>query len=291
MSEADTPSFSRRLTELRPTVSSWRREGHSIGFVPTMGALHEGHLSLVEKAREHADRVVVSIFVNPTQFAPHEDLESYPRQERDDIEKLEKIGVDHVYLPDRREVYPDGHATEVEVKALGEPLCGVARPHFFGGVATVVCILLNQVTPDIAVFGEKDFQQLLVIKRMVRDLNLPVEILSGPTMRDENGLALSSRNAYLTPEERERAGAINSTLREMAARLSNGEAIESVLAFGRDSFDLAGLESIDYLEIRHADDLSPLTLGHIERPVRVFAAVNVGKARLIDNWGATPKAL
>jgi len=190
------------IAELRDCVDAWRSHGEKIVLVPTMGALHEGHLSLVKLAGDTGDRTIVSIFVNPAQFAPNEDFGSYPREYDEDLEKLTQLDVDLVFMPPRQEIYPDDFSTHVEVRGLSQGLCGVSRPHFFGGVATVVAKLLNQCRPDVAIFGEKDYQQLLIIRRMARDLDMDVEILGAPLVREQDGLAMSSRNAYLTRQER-----------------------------------------------------------------------------------------
>lgn len=275
----------RSIESLRARVDGWRADKLTVGFVPTMGALHRGHLSLIAKAASLADRVVASIFVNPKQFAPGEDLASYPRQEARDLELLASAGCQLAYLPDAAVMYPPGFQTSVAVAELSKGLCGESRPHFFGGVATVVCKLLNQARPDIAVFGEKDFQQLLVIKRMVRDLDMPVDIVGAPIVREADGLAMSSRNAYLSAEERKRAGALNRVIADVARDLENGARVDTALRSGRAALETAGLAKIDYLEVRSAENLTPLGPGPLAgAPARVFAAVYVGKARLIDNW-------
>lgn len=273
----------RSLKALRARVEQWRRDGLSVAFVPTMGALHEGHLSLLRRASQVADRTVASIFVNPRQFAAHEDLGAYPRQEAQDLELLQNAGCALAYTPSAEEMYPPGYQTSVSVGEIGHPLCGVSRPHFFGGVATVVCKLLNQVRPDIAVFGEKDYQQLLVIRRMVRDLNMGVEIIGAETVREPDGLAMSSRNAYLSPAERAIAGRINGVISEMAGRLAAGEPAAAVAEDGRRALLHGGVDRIDYLETRDAETLAAVE-GRVEKPARVFVAAMVGKTRLIDNW-------
>ena len=283
----------RSIEALRARVDIWRASGARIGFVPTMGALHRGHLSLVERAAGLADKVVVSVFVNPKQFAPNEDLAAYPRQEARDIALLaEKTRCDLVYSPDVAEIYPAGFQTKIEVALLSKGLCGDSRPHFFAGVATVVLKLLNQVRPDLAVFGEKDFQQLLVIRRLVRDLDLPVEIVGAPIIREEDGLAMSSRNAYLSPEERRIAGRLNKVIAEIAGKLEKGVAVDVALAAGRAALEAAGFSAIDYLDARSAEDLAPLGPGPIGAGVeaRVFVAVFLGRTRLIDNWPVKPRA-
>lgn len=276
----------RTLKALRARIDAWRSSGQSLGFVPTMGALHEGHLSLVRRSNALATRTVASIFVNPAQFAPHEDFSAYPRQEAQDLDLLQKAGCHLAYIPSREEMYPEGFQTAISVSDVSQGLCGASRPHFFGGVSTVVCKLLNQVRPDIAVFGEKDFQQLLVIRRMVKDLNMPVDIVGAPIVRESDGLAMSSRNAYLSADERAVAGKLNAIISEMAARLAAGADVGAELARGRQNMLDAGFARIDYLEVRSADLLTPQGPGPIARPSRVFAAVILGKTRLIDNWPA-----
>ena len=270
------------LAALRRTVSGWRREGLSVGFVPTMGALHAGHLALVTQALERADRVVASIFVNPAQFAPGEDFEAYPRTLESDADKLAGAGAHLVYAPPGSEMYPDGFATTVSLSGPAEGLESDARPHFFSGVATVVSKLFNQVRPDLAVFGEKDYQQLLVIRRLSEDLDLGVEIVPGVTVRESDGLALSSRNAYLSASDRRRAAALNVILADFARALEAGaprqKAQDAAIAAARDAFD-----AVDYVEARCADTLQALPEGPIDRPARVLAAVKLGTTRLIDN--------
>ncbi len=271
----------RTVSDLRKAVDKWRSSGEKIVLVPTMGALHEGHLSLVRLAKETSGRVVVSIFVNPAQFAPHEDFDSYPRTFEDDLAQLAALEADLVFAPLRDEVYPEDFSTRVTVEGLSEGLCGVSRPHFFGGVATVVAKLLNQCRPDIAIFGEKDYQQLLVIRRMARDLDTGAEILGGPIVREEDGLAMSSRNAYLTQGERSRAPELYRTLADIASGLADGEDAETLLKAGRERLVAAGFE-LDYLEVLNADTLQPVQDRERET-MRVFGAAVLGKTRLIDN--------
>jgi pantoate--beta-alanine ligase len=244
-----------------------------------MGALHDGHLALVREARARADRVVVSIFVNPTQFAPHEDFARYPRDLEADRAKL--AGVDLIYAPDVEQIYPPGFATKVVVDGPSAGLESDFRPHFFAGVATVVAKLFTQTQADIAVFGEKDYQQLLVVRRMSRDLDLGTEVVAVPTERDEDGLALSSRNAYLSAEERKIAPELYRTLRETALRARQSSAIPKTEAEGTAALLSAGFERVDYLAIRDAETLRPLR--EVSRPARVLAAAWLGKTRLIDN--------
>lgn len=276
----------RSIRALRARVDGWKASGLTVGLVPTMGALHKGHLSLIKQSKSLSDRTVASIFVNPAQFAPSEDLATYPRNEARDLELLQEAGCHLAYTPSVEEIYPPGFQTAVAVKEIAQGLDGASRPHFFGGVATVVCKLLNQVRPTVAIFGEKDFQQLLVIRRMVRDLDMPVEIVGAPIVREPDGLAMSSRNAYLSPEERKIAGRLNGVIAEMADKLAAGAMVEIVEDEGRAALRSAGFSSTDYLETRAEEDLAPLGPGPVPEGVkaRVFVAVFVGKTRLIDNW-------
>jgi pantoate--beta-alanine ligase len=273
----------RTVADLRRQVSAWKAEGLKVGFVPTMGALHDGHLSLVRLAGEKADRVVASIFVNPKQFAPHEDFDSYPRGEGRDAALLESAGCALLFAPNAAEMYPQGFSTSVAVAGVSEPLDGEARPHFFGGVATVVSKLLNQCAADVAVFGEKDYQQLQVIRRMVRDLDMPVEIVGGPTARDHDGLALSSRNAYLSEAERKAASALPAALIAATKALAAGEPAAAVELRAVEALKAAGFGKVDYFEVRDCDDLSRLGPGPAPKGARVFVAAWMGKTRLIDN--------
>jgi len=270
----------RAVTDLRAAVSAWRAAGLRTAFVPTMGALHEGHLSLVRLGREKADRVAASVFVNPTQFAPTEDLDRYPRQEERDAELLASAGCDLLFAPSAAEMYPADFATSVTVSGLTEDLEGRFRPQMFGGVATVVAKLLIGAGADVAVFGEKDYQQLLVIRRMAKDLNLPVEIVPGPTVREPDGLAMSSRNAYLGAAERAVAAQLNVILGEAAAKVRAGEAVEKAEAEATAAVLLAGFERVDYVAVRSAEDLGPYRPG---QPARALAAAWLGQTRLIDN--------
>jgi pantoate--beta-alanine ligase len=269
----------RTVAALRAQVAAWRRAGERVALVPTMGALHEGHLSLVALARTRADRVVASVFVNPTQFGPNEDFEAYPRDEARDADLLAEAGCHLLFAPTVAEMYPQGFATIVSVAGVSEPMDGGARPGHFTGVATIVSKLLLQCGPDVAVFGEKDFQQLQVIRRLVTDLDLPVEIVGAPIARAPDGLALSSRNAYLSAPERETAGRMNVVLTQAVARLKAGDDPAQVEAAGLAALHAAGFDPIDYFEVRSAADLSYPPVG----PARVFAAAFVGKTRLIDN--------
>jgi pantoate--beta-alanine ligase len=274
----------RSVAALRNKVRAWRREGETIAFAPTMGALHAGHISLIKKANSLATRTVASIFVNPAQFAPHEDFASYPRQESEDLGKLHAAGCAMAYLPQREEMYPEGFQTSIAVSQLSQGLCSGSRPHFFGGVALIVCKLLNQVMPDYAIFGEKDYQQLLIIRRMTKDLDMPVEIIGAPIVREPDGLAMSSRNAYLNPDERKIAGALNRIIANIAAALEAGGDVRSAVDGGMAEMTKAGFSKIDYLDIRNAETLELQGPGPINAPSRVLVAANVGKTRLIDNW-------
>ena len=275
----------RSVASLREFVAAERKTGLRIGLVPTMGALHAGHLSLVRAGFEQADVMIATIFVNPTQFAPHEDFASYPRAQDDDIRMLNEIGTQAVFCPEAAEMYPQGFSTSVSVKGVSEPLEGVSRPHFFGGVATVVCKLLLQALPDIALFGEKDYQQLQVIKRLVTDLDIPVRIIGVPTMRDANGLALSSRNAYLSPEQLKSATVLNKVLFEMADKVRGGGDLAAARQDGMNRIMAAGFDSIDYLEIRDAQTLLPVG-SKDGAALRILVAAKIGKTRLIDNLAA-----
>ncbi len=277
----------RSIAELRAAVARWRRSGDSIGIVPTMGALHDGHLELVRRARRDCMRVIATIFVNPTQFNRPDDLASYPREEAQDAGKLQQIGADLLFAPPVEEIYPAGFRTKVLVSELTDCLCGVTRPGHLDGVSTVVSKLLIQALPDRAYFGEKDYQQLLVVSRMARDLDIPVEIVGVETVREADGLALSSRNQLLTPENRARAAALNRVLRELAARMKDGAAPAGpALAWGREALARAGIEKIDYLDLRTADTLRELE--RADRPARLFVAAWLGDVRLIDNIPVGP---
>lgn len=280
---AKPPVIVRTVAALRAQVAAWRRAGERVALVPTMGALHAGHLSLVALGRKRAERTVASLFVNPTQFAPHEDFEAYPREEAKDVERLAEARCDLLYAPSVEEMYAQGFSTAITVSGVSAPMDGQARPHHFGGVATVVCKLLNQCGPDIAIFGEKDYQQLQVIRRMVKDLDIPVEILGAPTVRAEDGLALSSRNAYLSAGERVVAGKLNLILAAAVEQLREGRPADAVEAEGLAAFAEAGFDSVDYLEVRDPDDLSRLGPGPLDGPGRILVAARIGRTRLIDN--------
>lgn len=276
----------RTAADLRAQVATWKAAGLRVALVPTMGALHDGHLSLVRRGRELADRVIASVFVNPTQFAPHEDLASYPRDEAGDAAKLASAGCDLLYAPSVAEMYPAGFATSMSMTGPAEGLCGAFRPQMFGGVALVVTKLFIQAAPDVAVFGEKDYQQLQVIRRFTRDLDIPVRVEGVPTAREADGLALSSRNAYLSADERARAPELNAALRQAAEALRNGAAAVEALAAARDRILAAGFGAVDYVELRDADSLAPMQ--RLTGPARLLAAARLGKARLIDNIVVAP---
>lgn len=270
----------RDVPALRDAVAAWRKQGLSVGLVPTMGALHEGHLSLVRAAKTRCDRVVASLFVNPKQFAPNEDFERYPRDEAGDSAMLAGAGCDLLYAPDRAAMYPEGFTTNVIVPSVSTMLEGEFRPHFFGGVATVVAKLLLQCLPDHALFGEKDYQQLQVIKRMTKDLDIPVAIHGCPTVREHDGLAMSSRNAYLTADERRIAARLNHIMHDTIKAVRTGEGIEEAEAEARRHLIAAGFTGVDYVAVRDAETLGPVSdLSH----ARILAAAWLGKTRLIDN--------
>jgi pantoate--beta-alanine ligase len=278
--------IARHASQLREAVQHWRRRGQTVALVPTMGGLHDGHLALVALARRHARRVVVSTFVNPAQFAPHEDYDNYPRSEERDWRKLNAARVDLMYAPNLTEIYPDDFSTRVEVAEITQTLEGISRPHFFAGVTTVCAKLFLQCLPDFAVFGEKDYQQLLVIKRLVKDLSFPLEIIAGPTVREKDGLALSSRNVYLTEGERSIAPLLYAVLNDMAEDLAAGREIEDAILQGRFRLEQSGFR-IDYLQVRSADTLTPFD-DIVTGPARALAAVYLGRTRLIDNVAVVP---
>ncbi|MEE8628544.1 MULTISPECIES: pantoate--beta-alanine ligase [Methylobacterium] len=284
MTPPPSPSAVLRLGDvaaLRAQVRAWREAGETVALVPTMGALHEGHLALVRQAQARCRRVVVSIFVNPTQFGPNEDFSRYPRVLEDDIALLAETGADAAYLPDVATMYPPGFATTVTVEGLTDVLCGPVRPGHFAGVATVVTKLLLQALPDVALFGEKDFQQLQVIRRAARDLDVPVAIEGVPTVREADGLALSSRNRYLSDEERRAAPTIHAVLQRVAAAVRGGAATAPALAEGRAALEAAGFGPVQYLSVNDAESLAPLE--RVAGPARVLVAAYLGRTRLIDN--------
>ncbi|HTM72853.1 MAG TPA: pantoate--beta-alanine ligase [Pseudolabrys sp.] len=279
---ATAPKILRSVPSLRRALEPYRKAGATIALVPTMGALHRGHMALIREARRRAKRVVVSIFVNPTQFAPHEDFASYPRSFATDIKALRAENVDAVWAPAMEAMYPDGFATRLAPE--GPAKAGLEdeyRPHFFGGVATVVAKLFTQVSPDFAFFGQKDYQQLRVVTQIAKDFDLPVKVIGVPTVRESDGLALSSRNVYLSSAERAVAPMLYKVLKGCASRIKSGEKIDRVLNVGRIEVDLAGF-GLDYLEARHALTLAPV-VSLKEGPVRLLIAARLGKTRLIDN--------
>ncbi|MEO1188871.1 MAG: pantoate--beta-alanine ligase [Pseudomonadota bacterium] len=282
-----SPLRVKTLAELREILGDYRRSGQRIGFVPTMGALHDGHVSLVKTARAQTDVTVVSIFVNPTQFAPGEDLDTYPRTEDADIAKLAAVGTDIIYLPSVEEMYPDGSKTNVRVEQMSDLLDGQFRPHFFYGVATVVARLFVHVQPDLAVFGEKDYQQLQIIRRMVRDLGFPIEIVGGETVRDADGLAQSSRNTYLSTSDRQMANALSAALHRAANRIAIGVPVKDALDEARARISSAGFRSLDYVSAVDPMSLEDLPDGPVAygQVGRVLGAGWMGKTRLIDNIG------
>ncbi len=277
----------RQLPALRNCTLLLRREGKTIALVPTMGALHDGHMALVDVARQNADAVIVSIFVNPKQFGPNEDFDAYPRPEERDAAMLADAGVAVLWAPTPDVVYPTGFATTVSVAKLGDGLCGAARPGHFDGVATVVAKLFSQVQPDLAVFGEKDWQQLAIIRRMTRDLDLPVEILGVPTLREADGLALSSRNAYLTTEQREAAVGFPAALLKAVKALEAGDAIAPTIDACVQQIIAAGFDAPDYVSLVDAASLEPLKT--LDSEARLIAAARIGSTRLIDNHPVSPR--
>lgn len=272
----------RSVAALRAATRPHRQAGRRIGLVPTMGALHQGHLELVKVARRHADFVVATIFVNPLQFNPSEDLSAYPRDEATDLNLLAATGADLVFAPNVAEMYPKNFSTGVKVSGLTQYLDGPARPGHFEGVATVVTKLFNQAQPDIACFGEKDFQQLQVIRRLTRDLDMAIEIVAVPTVRDEDGLAMSSRNRYLSEQERIAAAMLPAALKDAVAELQAGAAAAPILEKTRAALRAAGFNPIDYVELCDSETLQPLPAAR--EGARLFAAAHLGRTRLIDNW-------
>jgi pantoate--beta-alanine ligase len=275
------PEVLRTVAALRERVSAWRGDGARVGMVPTMGALHEGHLALVRAAQRQCGRVIVTLFVNPAQFAPTEDLGAYPRTEADDRRKLAELDADLLFAPQAIEMYPEGFATSIRIGGPSLELETEFRPNFFSGVATIVTKLLLAGLPDRAFFGEKDYQQLLVVKKLVHDLNIPTEIVGCPTIREPDGLAMSSRNAYLSPGERQRAPELHATLREAALRLRHGGDADLLLDEGRRALATAGF-AVDYLAFRNAETLARVRDWSRE-PIRILVAARLGKTRLIDN--------
>jgi pantoate--beta-alanine ligase len=272
----------RTILEMRRQADAWRAQGLKIGFIPTMGSLHEGHLSLVRIAKSRADVTVASIFVNPTQFGPTEDFSDYPRDEKGDLAKLEGEKTDCVFFPTAEAMYPEGFQTSIHLSRITQGLCGKNRPGHFDGVATVVLKLFHLVKPHVAVFGEKDYQQLAVIRRMVEDLSLDLEIVGGPTVRDPEGLALSSRNSYLRAEERQQALGLSQAIGLVQRLHRNGETrTDALTASAKKLFESFPGVNLEYLEIVDARTLEPLPI--VDQPARMLIAARVGKTRLIDN--------
>ncbi|MBO9412028.1 MULTISPECIES: pantoate--beta-alanine ligase [unclassified Ruegeria] len=276
-----TAPILRRLADLRALTTQWHRNGEVIGVVPTMGALHQGHLSLVEAAKAGADRVIVTIFVNPKQFNNAQDLANYPRTEHEDAQKLAPFGVDAIYVPDPDEIYPQGFATTVSVTGLTNVMEGEFRPGHFDGVATVVAKLFLQTQADRAYFGEKDYQQLMVVRRMARDLDIPIEVIGCPTVREPSGLAMSSRNLRLSFEGLEVAAHKHRIMTELAVSLKDGAAFDALAAQAQTDLLAAGFTQVEYTQLRCAETLEPLT--HADRPARLFVAAWADGVRLIDN--------
>lgn len=281
MSTARTIRTVHTVAELRKQVKAWRTAGERIALVPTMGALHAGHVALMDAAKPHAERVIVSIFVNPTQFAPTEDLSRYPRTLEADLAKADAAGVDLAFVPDVAEMYPEGFATTISLAGAALGLETDFRPTHFAGVATVVAKLLLQTAPDVAMFGQKDYQQLQVVTRMARDLDIPVRIIGVPTVREADGLALSSRNVYLNAEDRAAAPELHRALSGAAAAITYGENIAAAVDAARRTVIAAGFQ-LDYLEARHAVTLAPVA-SREEGPIRLLVAARIGTTRLIDN--------
>jgi pantoate--beta-alanine ligase len=284
-----TLPVARKIAELRRTVAEWRRCSEIVALVPTMGALHAGHLALIAHARARADRVIATIFVNPTQFGPNEDFARYPRDEAGDAAKLAGASCDLLFAPDAGEIYPAGFATTVSAGPLAEPLDGRFRPGHFDGVATVVTKLLLQAHPHIACFGEKDYQQLQIIRRVARDLDIDCVIEGVPIVRESDGLAMSSRNAYLTPEQRRIAPAVHRALVDAIAQVTKGAAPQDAAAAGSAALLQAGFDKVDYLEFVDAETLQPLA--DRRRPGRAAVATWLGKTRLIDNEPVPPSSV
>jgi len=285
VSDSDGPDVVRRVGDLRARVAAWRRAGDTVGLIPTMGSLHEGHLTLVRVAKKDNARAIATLFVNPTQFGPKEDLAAYPRDEAADRRLLGEAKADLLFAPDVAEMYPQGFATTVSVAGLTENLCGPHRPGHFAGVATIVCKLLNQAQADRAYFGQKDFQQLQVVRRMARDLDIATEIVGVPTVREADGLAMSSRNRYLSPDERQKAATLPQLLRQAANNLADGrEAAGDIETIRRGLAD-AGFRQIDYVTLADSRTLQPLARASGQS--RLFAAAWLGRTRLIDNWPVT----
>lgn len=274
------------LPALRAAIATLKSDGKPLALVPTMGALHDGHMALVEEARRHGRHVVVSIFVNPKQFGPNEDLAAYPRREAKDAQMLSAAGVDILWAPTVDVMYPAGFATNISVSGVSEGLDGAARPGHFDGVATVVTKLFNQVRPDVAIFGEKDYQQLAVIRQMVADLDLGIEIIGLPTQRAQDGLALSSRNAYLNDEERKAALALPRALGEAKRQMEKGGSVDEALTRAGATLIAQGFDPVDYVMLCDAVTLEPMHV--LDRPARLLGAAKLGRTRLIDNIAVDP---
>ncbi len=287
---ADNIKIVRTERTLRGRVWEWRGAGQTIAFVPTMGALHEGHLSLVRLARKKADKVIVSIFVNPAQFTPDEDFSSYPRTQKTDIALLQGVGADMVYIPKPGAMYGPGHSTEVKVGGVANGLETDHRPSFFDGVALVVTKLLNRVVPDIAIFGEKDYQQLATIRRLVIDLDMPVKIIGAKIARDAHGLALSSRNEYLSEDALPIARRLNEIMRAAASQIATGKPIKNQLRICSDALMAAGFSAIDYVSLVNAESLELIGTKTLDQPARLLVAVHCKGVRLIDNCAVKPKS-
>lgn len=283
MLQITRPRTVETVVELRDIVRDWRRAGDLVALAPTMGGLHEGHLSLIRAARRRARRVIATIFVNPTQFGEGEDFSAYPRDPVRDAELLAGAGCDLIYTPDVAEMYPEGFATHVRVDSTTQNLCGAHRPGHFDGVTTVVCKLLNQAQPDYAIFGEKDWQQLVTIRRMVADLDMPIRIASSPTVREADGLAMSSRNRYLSHDQRAIAAKLNKALFASADHIAHGLPLARVLDACRKALHSAGFDAIDYLDVRDAYSLETVESIAPGTEARLFAAARLGETRLIDN--------
>lgn len=278
----------RSLAGLRQQTALWCKADETIGVVPTMGALHQGHLSLARAAREKCDRVIVTIFVNPKQFNDPDDLKNYPRTENDDARKLESIGVDLIYVPEPDQIYPDGFATTVSVSGLTDMLCGESRPGHFNGVATVVSKLFTQSSADFAFFGEKDYQQLQIVRRMACDLDIPIEVVGCPTIREEDGLAMSSRNLLLSDRARVFAPILAEVMEDMCEKLRDGATMTNILPDAKARIMAAGFHDVDYLELRDGADLSLLDQSRPD--TRLFAAAWLAGVRLIDNMAVSKQA-
>ena len=278
----------RSLAGLRQQTALWRKADETIGVVHTMGALHQGHLSLARAAREKCDRVIVTIFVNPKQFNDPDDLKNYPRTENEDARKLESIGVDLIYVPEPDQIYPDGFATTVSVSGLTDMLCGESRPGHFDGVATVVSKLFAQTAADFAFFGEKDYQQLQIVRRMARDLDIPIEVIGCPTIREEDGLAMSSRNLLLSDRSRVYAPVLAEVMEDMREKLRQGATMTAILPDAKARIMAAGFNDVDYLELRDGADLSLLDQSRPD--ARLFAAAWLAGVRLIDNMAVSKQA-